>query len=112
MKTTLCSTCKYGLVREWDCGIATCKASHFTNKCFFGDDYITQYITSCNRYAKSSGKTTYHDPDFVEYESSLVKPGHSCHKCGEMIENPDGTAPFNCPKCGAQQGYTGKKGEQ
>jgi hypothetical protein len=72
MKKTLCETCKYGLIRELDCEDDACKKRHFINKCLFGKDYV-DIITSCNRYKKSDGKMTYHDPDFEGYLRDAVK---------------------------------------
>ncbi len=83
MKTSLCDSCVYGLIREWDCGdargakdfktlegFAPCTERHFTNKCTLANDY-PGVITMCNRYKKVEGKVTYHDPDFKEYEKTL-----------------------------------------
>jgi len=85
-KTTLCLTCEYGLVREYDCEVDTCrlvreygceadtcKEQHFMNKCLLGDDYVG-IITSCNKYRKDKkAKVTYHDPDFKDYEKKAME---------------------------------------
>jgi len=70
VKTTLCLTCEFGLVREYDCQAPECKVRHFSNKCLIGKDYIDM-TTGCNRYRKTDRKITYHDPDFKEYEKKV-----------------------------------------
>lgn len=72
MKTTLCLTCLYGLVREYDCEDDNCKERHFSNKCLLGNDYVG-VITMCSRCRKKEAKVTYHDPDFEEYVDTIEK---------------------------------------
>lgn len=75
MKTSLCETCKFGLIREWDCDdrvkdFAPCTDRHFSNWCLLARDY-PGIIISCSHHKKGNGKVTYHDPDFKEYEKTL-----------------------------------------
>lgn len=85
MKTSLCDSCVYGLIREWIVemlggakdfktleGFAPCTERHFTNKCMLANDY-PGVITMCNRHKKVEGKVTYHDPDFKEYEEKVLE---------------------------------------
>lgn len=87
MKTTLCLTCEFGLVREYDCEDDDCKERYFNNKCLLGDDYVG-IITMCNRCEKENTKVTYHDPDFDEYENKQSKEVEEdakidiCSACG------------------------------
>jgi len=88
MKTTLCLTCEYGLVREYDCEDDNCKERHFNNKCLLGDDYVG-IITMCNRCEKEDTKVTYHDPDYEEYVGKCNKEAAKedakidiCSACG------------------------------
>lgn len=83
MKTTLCLTCWYGLVKEVDCEDDNCKVRHFTMKCLLGNDYVS-VITMCNRYKKKDTKVTYHDPDYKEYASSLTK-----EECNSTTKDSD-----------------------
>jgi hypothetical protein len=84
-KTTLCSTCANGLVRESDCANPGaipdyCKTRHITVKCLEGDDYPLQPITSCNEFIRDRiKKTTYHDPDFAEYEKKMTMNAETSH---------------------------------
>jgi len=72
-KTTLCLTCAKGLVRETD-------QKNITVKCFAGDDYPGQPITSCNEFIRNRiKKTTYHDSDFAEYEKKMLSDESSSH---------------------------------
>jgi len=82
-KTTLCLTCAKGLVRERDCEDSDCKTRHITVKCLEGDDYPLQPITSCNEFIRDRiKKTTYHDPDFAEYEKKMMSDESSSHWAG------------------------------
>jgi hypothetical protein len=73
MKTTLCETCKFGLVRETDCGDPDCKIRHWRDKCLLGNDFMEHPITLCTQYRKKKkAKTTYHDPDFNDYLRRIV----------------------------------------
>ena len=77
MKTTLCETCKFGLVREIDygkhngMGIDVEKDRLFTNRCMLGGDYPGSYVTSCNRYIKKGTETTYHDPEWEDWRLKI-----------------------------------------
>jgi RNase P subunit RPR2 len=71
MKTTLCDSCKFGLIREWDCYDEKCKERHISKKCLVGNDELLFPITSCNRYKKASDQVTYHDPDFDKFEAAM-----------------------------------------
>jgi hypothetical protein len=79
MKTTLCETCKHGLIRERDCedrdteGFAPCTERHFSKKCLLAKEYLWYIIISCNRYSPLIYKRTYHDPDFGEYEKNILE---------------------------------------
>jgi hypothetical protein len=72
-KTSLCESCRFGLIREWDCYDDNCKERHFSSKCLVGNDELLFPITSCNRYKKAKRKVTYHDPDFPEYEKKVAE---------------------------------------
>jgi len=89
-KTTLCSTCAKGLVRERDCEDSDCKTRHITVKCLEGNDYPEQPITSCNEFTQDRvKKTTYHDPDFAEYEKKMTMNAETSHlaKPGTLLDS-------------------------
>jgi len=68
-KKTLCLTCLFGLVREWEDWLdePPCEISGQQAKCLLTSDFV-ECITSCNRYKRNeNAKITYHDPDFEEY---------------------------------------------
>lgn len=93
MKTTLCLTCLYGLVREYDCEEDSCKERHFNNKCLLGNDYVG-VIIMCNRCKKKENKVTYHDPDFDEYVDKLQNEAVK-----EAIKNGSEHAQVNLDMC-------------
>ena len=111
MKTTLCMTCVFGLVREEDCGDETCMEKHFINKCLLGDDYPGNIITACTKYKKKSKpKVTYHDPDYEEYEARVnenkemkkelkdISQDKECTECSQSDTGQTGEHP--CTECG------------
>ena len=71
-KTTLCLTCKFGIVRQWEDWLDLPPMDGIQSKCLLSGDFV-EVITSCNRYEKVSRKVTYHDPDFKSYEELLLK---------------------------------------
>lgn len=72
MKTSLCNSCSFSKVTEWDCGYK-CDKQHINVKCLvvIPADDPHQPVIACNRYRKEQGKTTYHDPDFNEYANKV-----------------------------------------
>ena len=80
MKTTLCSSCVFGLIREvefvdalFDIDTLDKWGKKKINKCLLGGDFYDykSLIISCNRYKKAETKITYHDPDFDKFEASM-----------------------------------------
>lgn len=77
MKTTLCNSCVFGLIREVEFvdlfdAVGTKK---MINKCLLGGDFYDykSLIISCNRYKKAETKITYHDPDWDTYRNKIEK---------------------------------------
>lgn len=72
-KTTLCMTCEFGLVREWEDWLDDPPPMNgIEAKCLLTNDFV-EAITSCNKYKKTKTKVTYHDPDFQEYEKEVLQ---------------------------------------
>ncbi len=79
MRTTLCSTCRFGIVREWGDWNEVKEGEKEYNgiqaKCLLAGDFV-EVVTSCNQYKKMNRKITHHDPDFDKYEAEVLsKPG-------------------------------------
>jgi hypothetical protein len=66
MKTTLCETCKHGIVREYEIRFhgetqSETGRKHTTfhlNRCLIDNSFL-EIILKCNRYEKAVMKTTY-----------------------------------------------------
>ena len=70
MKKSLCETCKNWLVREWECYEEIETMTFHLSGCTLDNAYV-EVVTSCNQCKKSITKTTYHDPEFSEYEKAI-----------------------------------------
>ena len=73
-KSTLCSSCRFGIVREWEDwkpypGIKE-TLEGIQAKCLLAGDFV-EVVTACNRYRKIKERNTYHDPDFADYEKQF-----------------------------------------
>ena len=67
MKTSLCSTCVWSLIRKME-GWKDTREDDITyhlNACM-KDGALVEVVTECNGYKKIIKKTTYHDPKFRE----------------------------------------------
>ena len=72
-KTTLCQTCEFGLIRQWeDWYNDPPPMNGIQAKCLLTDDFV-EVITSCNKYKRDkNAETTYHDPNFQDYIKKAI----------------------------------------
>jgi hypothetical protein len=68
-KTTLCTSCEFGIVWEWEEWKGD-PMEGIQAKCLLSNAYV-EVVTSCNKFKRVENKVTYHDPTFGDYEKKI-----------------------------------------